>query len=302
MLRVLSLRLAGMLPTTLLVVGLVFMLIHLIPGDPVEALLGERASMTDREALRVALGLDLPLDVQFMEYLKGLLHGDWGTSLVSGKPVLGIIGERLPATGLLALAAMVFAVVVGGILGRWQVGQKSADRAVDGVTLAMMATPSFVVGPLLIIVVSVGLGWLPVSGNEGWASVILPAVTLGLGLAAVIARMLRASLKGEMRADYVRTVRAKGGSERAARSHAVRNALLPVVQIVFLQVGMVLTGAVLTEAVFGWPGLGNLLVEALHQRDYKVMQGCLLMISLVYMVSLLVADGVSAWLDPRVRR
>lgn len=297
-------RLLGMLPTLVLVLGLVFMLIHLVPGDPVVALLGDRASPADYEALRSALGLDRPLAVQFWHFISGVVRGDWGTSMISGQPVLATLGERLPATGVLALAAMGVAVCLGGVLG--VIGGlegRNAARAVDGVTLVMMVVPSFVVGPLLIAGIAVGLGLLPVSGKSGVASVVLPAVTLGLGLAAVLARMLAASLRGEVRRDYVRTVAAKGGSRgRVVLRHALRNALLPVVQVLFLQLGMVLTGAVLTEAVFGWPGLGNLLVEALHQRDYPVIQGCLLLISLVYMVCVLLADGVSAWVDPRVRR
>ncbi|MBI1308741.1 MAG: ABC transporter permease subunit [Proteobacteria bacterium] len=296
-----------MLPTLILVVGLVFMLIHMVPGDPVDALLGDRATPTDREALRVALGLNLPLGEQFVNYVSGLAVGDWGVSLVSGRPVLQVLLERAPATAWLALWAMVVAICSGallgvaGIWGRALWGKsKLLSRLVNLATLVVMATPTFVLGPLLIVVVAIGLGWVPVSGNEGWESVILPALTLGAGLGAVLARMITASLRGELRADYVRLVAAKGGSRRRRLGHALRNALLPVVQLFFLQVGMVLTGAVLTEAVFGWPGLGNLLVESLHQRDYPMMQGCLLLISLVYMVSLLLADMLSAWLDPRV--
>ena len=295
-------RLLGMIPTLLLVVGLVFLLIHMVPGDPVVALLGDRASPADYEALRVALGLNLPLWQQFMNFAGGLLHGDWGTSMVSQKPVLEVIGERLPATGVLAACAMGFAMIVGGILGvAGAMGGRWLRVGLDNMTLAMMATPSFVVGPLLIAGVAVGLGILPVSGMQGWQSAVLPSITLGLGLAAVVARMLTASLSEETHRDYVRTVVAKGGGRCRAGAHAVRNALLPVVQIVFLQLGMVLTGAVLTEAVFGWPGLGNLLVEALHQRDYPVIQGCLLLISITYMLCVLLADVVSALLDPRVR-
>ncbi|TKW61294.1 MAG: ABC transporter permease [Blastochloris viridis] len=295
-------RLAGMVPTLFLVVGLVFMLIHLVPGDPVVALLGDRASPADYMALREALGLNQPLWWQFVSFVGGVFKGDWGVSLISQKPVLGMIWERLPATGVLAAGAMGFALVVGGIAGcAMAFGRKTVRTSVDYISLAAMASPSFVVGPLLIVGVAVGLGILPVSGMQGAASMVLPSVTLGLGLSAVVARMLAESLLEERHKDYVRTVVAKGGEMRRVRWHVVRNALLPTVQIVFLQLGMVLTGAVLTEAVFGWPGLGNLLVEALHQRDYPVIQGCLLLISLVYMLCVLLADVVSALLDPRVR-
>lgn len=295
-------RLAGMVPTLFLVVGMVFMLIHLVPGDPVVALLGDRASPADYMALREALGLNQPLWWQFMSFVTGVFRGDWGVSLMSQRPVLSLVWERLPATGLLAAGAMGFALVVGGLGGCLMAfGRKTTRVAVDYGSLAAMASPSFVVGPLLIVGVAVGLGILPVSGMQGVASLVLPSVTLGLGLAAVVARMLAESLLEERSKDYVRTVVAKGGELRRVRWHVVRNALLPTVQIVFLQLGMVLTGAVLTEAVFGWPGLGNLLVEALHQRDYPVIQGCLLLISVVYMLCVLLADVVSALLDPRVR-
>ncbi len=295
-------RLLGMVPTLALVVALVFLLIHMVPGDPVVALLGDRASPADYEALRTALGLNLPLYQQFWNFAGGLLVGDWGTSLVTQKPVLTMLGERMGGTGVLAAGAIGIAVVLGGIVGIAGAAKARTTRTVvDYATLAVMATPSFVTGPLLIAGIAVGLGWLPVSGRQGGESAILPSFTLGLGLAAVVARMLAASLNEETHKDYVRTVVAKGGGQGRATFHAVRNALLPTVQIVFLQLGMVLTGAVLTEAVFGWPGLGNLLVEALHQRDYPVIQGCLLFISLVYMLCVLLADVVSALLDPRVR-
>lgn len=295
-------RLAGMLPTLFLVVGLVFMLIHLVPGDPVVALLGDRASPADYMALREALGLNQPLWWQFFSFVGGVFRGDWGVSLISQRPVLAMMWERLPATGLLAAGAMGFALVVGSLGGMAMAfGRQGLRRVVDVVSLAAMASPSFVVGPLLIVGIAVGLGILPVSGMQGVGSMILPSITLGLGLSAVVARMLAESLLEERGRDYVRTVIAKGGDTGRVRWHVLRNALLPTVQIVFLQLGMVLTGAVLTEAVFGWPGLGNLLVEALHQRDYPVIQGCLLLISLVYMLCVLLADVVSALLDPRVR-
>lgn len=296
-------RLLGMVPTLVLVLSVVFLLIHMVPGDPVAALLGDRASVADMAALRHSLGLDQPILTQYWRFIMGLVRGDWGTSMVSNKAVLTLVGERLGATALLAAAAMAFAVVMGGLLGVWRVvAGRKLGRGVDLLTLAMAATPSFVIGPLLIVSVSVGLGWLPVSGNDSWGALILPAVTLGCGLSAVLARMLAASLDGEVHKEYVRTVRAKGGSEALGVKHALRNALLPVVQVFFLQLGMVLTGAVLTEAVFGWPGLGNLLVEALHARDYPVIQGCLLLISLTYMVCVLLADIVSVVVDPRARR
>lgn len=295
-------RLLGMVPTLVLVLSVVFLLIHMVPGDPVAALLGDRASVADMAALRHALGLDLPILTQYWRFMAGVAKGDWGVSMVSNKAVLTLVGERLGATAVLAAAAMAFAVAAGGVLGVWRVvAGRRAGQGLDLLTLAMMATPSFVIGPLLIVAVSVGLGLLPVSGNASWDALVLPAVTLGCGLGAVLARMLAASLNGEVLRDYVRTVLAKGGTPALGMKHALRNALLPVIQLFFLQLGMVLTGAVLTEAVFGWPGLGNLLVEALHARDYPVIQGCLLLISLVYMLCVLLADLVSAIADPRSR-
>ncbi len=286
----------------LLVMALVGGLIHTIPGDPIDALLGEQASLVDRDALRMALGLDQPFWWQIFNFIQGVMHGNWGVGLVSGRPVWDLLMERLPATALLALAAMGFALLVGGLVGVVQaLSGNIVGRGIDVLTLAVMATPSFVLGPILIIWVAVQWNMLPVSGYEHPTSLVLPAVTLGLGLAAVIARFLAESLQRALRADHVRTALAKGADRTTILwRHALPVALIPVVQVVFLQLGMVLTGTVLTEAVFGWPGVGNLLVEALHGRDYPLMQGCLLFISLVYMVCVLLSDVVVAWLDPRV--
>lgn len=295
-------RLAAMVPTAVLVLALVGALIHTIPGDPVDSLLGEHAALADRDALRTALGLDRPVALQIYDFAAGALQGDWGQSLANAKPVLGLIAERLPATGWLAAAAMGVALTLGTLMGiAGALAARPVRASLDLVTLAVMATPSFVLGPLLIASVAVGLNLLPVSGMQGPESIILPALTLGAGLAAVIARFLTESLNRAMAADHVRTAVAKGAPmRRVLWRHAMPVALLPVVQIVFLQLGMVLTGAVLTEAVFGWPGLGNLLLDALHGRDYPLMQGCLLLISLVYMLCVLLSDVVVAWLDPRV--
>lgn len=288
--------------TVLLVIGLVFLLIHMVPGDPVAALLGDRASPVDREALRAALGLDKPLWSQYVHFVAGVFQGNWGTSMLSNKPVLGLMAERLPATLQLAAAAMAVALGLGGAMGAASVWGPRWTRALfNTASLAFMATPSFVLGPLLVVGLAVGTGVFPISGKAGPLSLVLPALTLGAGMAAVVARMLAASLQDEARKDYIRTIRAKGGGLWRIRAHILRNALLPVVQIVFLQLGMVLTGTVLTEAVFSWPGLGNLLVESLHQRDYPLIQGCLLLISLTYMVCVALADAASALLDPRIR-
>lgn len=289
--------------TLLGVVALVFLLIHMVPGDPVLVLLGERASAADQAALRAALGLDKPLLVQFGHFLAGLLRGDWGTSMASNKPVLQVMAERMPATATLACVAMAVALALGAAVGLALAWGRPWLRGVLGfVSLTQMVTPSFVLGPVLIVVFSIGLGWFPVSGYAGAASLVLPALTLGSSLSAVVARMLAAGLEAEGEKDYVRTAQAKGAGRVRVRLHVLRNGLLPVVQVVFLQLGMLLTGTVLAEAVFGWPGLGNLLVESLHQRDYPVIQGCLLLISLTYMVCVAVADWASGKLDPRLNR
>lgn len=300
-------RLASRVVTLLLVMGLIFLLIHLVPGDPVEALLGEQASSADREALRAALGLNLPLWRQFATFLGGVVQGDWGTSLVRHQPVLGLMAERAPATVVLAVAAMAVAVAVGGVAGTAVAllhsrGRQRQARGLDHTLLALLATPTFCLGPLLMLVFAVWLGWLPVSGFGGGMSLVLPALTLGVGMGAHLARLLAASLEGELQADYVRTARAKGaGFRRRLAHHALRNALVPVVIVFCLQLGMVLTGTVLTEAVFGWPGLGSLLVEALHGRDYPLIQGLLLLISLTYMAALVLGDWLAGRLDPRLR-
>lgn len=296
-------HMASRMLTLLLVMALIFSLIHLVPGDPVEALLGEQATSVDREALREALGLNLPLWQQFATQMTGFFKGDWGTSIVRHQPVLEIMLARAPATIWLALAAMAVALAIGVLAGvAVATAQARKARAFDMLLLALLATPTFCLGPLLILVFAVKAGWLPVSGWGSAESLILPAVTLGLGLGAHLARLVAASLKEQLNADYARTARAKGADERRILiHHTLRNALVPVVIIFCLQLGMVLTGTVLTEAVFGWPGLGSLLIEALHGRDYPLVQGLLLLISLVYMAALVLGDTAAAILDPRLR-
>lgn len=295
-------RLLAVAPTALLVVALVGALLQLIPGDPVDALLGEQSLPADRAVLRAALGLDLPWWHQVGAYMAGLVQGDWGQSLVSGQAVGPLMVARLPATAWLAAAAMGVALVLGCLLGvATALARGWVKNTMELSVLALLATPSFVLGPLLVAAVAVGLNWLPVSGMQGPASLVLPALTLGTGLAMVLARFFAESLERVLASEPLRTAKAKGATPwRCLLRHAAPLAAGPVVQIIFLQLGMVLTGAVLTEAVFGWPGLGTLLVEALHQRDYPVLQGCLLFISLTYIVCLLLSDALMALLDPRL--
>ncbi len=303
MLQFVAYRVAQFIPTALGVLLLTFFLLHLAPGDPIDILLGEHALPADREAMRVALGLNLPLYEQLAHFFKGVFTGDLGTSLANKRPVIDLIWEKLPATAWLAVCAMGLAMVIAvpsGILAAIK-ARSIEGKIVNTLATLAFAIPTFWLGPLLIIVFSLWFGWLPVSGNEQLSSVILPAVTLSLALAAVITRMLRASLLETLEADYVRTARAKGAAEKRVRRHAFKNALLPLITVVFLQLGMLLTGTILTEAIFSWPGLGNLLVESLHSRDYPVVQGCVLLIAFVYMLSTLLADIVSVWVNPRMK-
>lgn len=283
---------------------MVFLLIHLVPGDPVEVMLGEAAGAADREALRAALGLDRPLPVQWLEYLRNLLQLDLGTSLHSQRPIAEILAERIPVTALLAVASLLLALVIAVPLGVLSAlhHNRPLDRGAMMFALAGVAIPNFWLGPMLILVFSYWLGWLPVSGVQGPASILLPALTLGTALAALQSRMIRTSLLEELGKDYLRAARARGLTEqRVILRHALRNALLPVTTVLGLQLGALLTGAVVTEHIFAWPGVGQLLVESIQQRDYPVVQACILFISLTYVVVNLATDLTYAVLDPRVR-
>jgi peptide/nickel transport system permease protein len=302
--RFLTRRLLLLLPVTLGVLTLVFSLVHLIPGDPVEIMLGEGASAADMENLRQQLGLDRPLLTQYRQYVGGLLHGDLGTSLSYGEPVAALIAGRLGPTLLLTLASMLVALVIAvpaGVLGA--VRQNSpGDHLLTVLSLLGVSMPNFWLGPLLIILFSIQLGWLPVSGMEGPASIILPAVTMGTALAAVLTRMIRSSLLEELGEEYVRAARAKGLPEnRVLFKHALRNALIPVLTVIGLQFGSLLTGAIITETIFSWPGLGQLLIRSINYRDFPLVQGCILTISLTYIAVNLLTDLAYGWLDPRIK-
>jgi len=297
-------RLGGALGIVLGVALLTSLLIHLVPGDPVELMLGESATAGDRAALRASLGLDRPLHQQLLGQLGRLARLDLGDSLYSRRPVSAVVAERLPATVELAVAALAVAAAVALPLGILAARHRGglADSAAMGVALLGLSIPSFWLGPLLILLFSVVLGWTPVSGREGLASLVLPALTLGTGMAAVLARMLRSSLLETLSEDYVRTARAKGLSPAAVlRRHALRNAALPVVTVFGMQAGALFAGAVITETVFAWPGVGSLLVDAIQRRDFPVVQGCVLLISTTYVVVNAGTDLAYAWLDPRVR-
>jgi peptide/nickel transport system permease protein len=283
---------------------LVFSLIHLIPGDPVEVMLGEAAQPADLQALRHALGLDQALHIQFWRYLQGLAHLDLGNSLHSRRPVLDMLLERLPATLELTIAALLLSISVALPLGVIAAVHKNSgwDRGAMAFAMLGVSVPSFWMGPVLILVFAVWLGWLPVSGRNGFSSLLLPALTLGLGMAAILARMVLSALLDTMNEDYIRTARAKGLSMRTVVwRHALRNALLPVITLLGLQLGALLGGTVITETVFAWPGIGLLVVESIQRRDYPVVQACVLFISIAYVLVNTLTDLVYAQVDPRVR-
>jgi peptide/nickel transport system permease protein len=292
------------IPVLVGVATLVFSLIHLVPGDPVQAMLGESASPQEIAQLRARLGLDRPLFVQYAGFMKDAAVGDLGTSLRTNQPVATAIAERLPATFELAAAAMVVALVISiplGILAAVKAGTPT-DHAATTLALIGISMPNFWLGPLLAIVFSVTLGWFPVSGRGTPAHLVLPALTLGAPLAAVLARMTRASVLEELRELYVLAARARGVSyTRAVLKHAFRNSLIPIVTVLGLQLGSVLTGAVITETIFAWPGVGRLLVQSISARDYPAVQGCILLIAVTYVSTNLLVDVAYGFLDPRIR-
>lgn len=304
MMRLALRRLALTVPTMLAAATLVFALLHAVPGDPVDVMLGENAAPADRETLRSALGLDRPIAAQYAAFLGGLVTGDLGRSLVHGTPVARLLADRLPATAELTFAALAVAVGLALPLGLVAAARPGTwvDRGSVALALLGVSVPSFWLGPMLIIVFAVDLGWLPVSGRGTWAHLVLPACTLGFGMAAILTRMTRASVLECLAEDYVRTARAKGvGRAGILARHALRNALAPVVTILGLQFGALLAGTVITETIFAWPGLGRLLVDAINQRDYPVVQGCILAIAAGFVVANALADVVNGWLDPRIR-
>lgn len=297
-------RLLLTIPVLLGVATLVFLLIHLVPGDPAQSMLGEGAAPQDVAALRSRLGLDRPLPVQFGRFVGGLFRGDLGTSLRTGEPVASSIASRMPATAELAFAAMAVALLIAVPLGVAAAVWKGTlvDHAAMTLALAGISIPNFWLGPMMAIVFAVELGWLPVSGRGTLAHLVLPSVTLGAALAAILARMTRASLLEELRELYVTAARARGASRmRAVWRHAFRNSLVPVVTIVGLQFGSLLTGAIITETIFSWPGVGRLLIQSISFRDYPMVQGCILLIAVTYVMVNLVTDLVYGWLDPRIR-
>jgi peptide/nickel transport system permease protein len=297
-------RLLWSLPALWLILTMVFLLIHIVPGDPVLQMLGEGARAEDIGQLRHALGLDLPLGVQYARYLAGVVHGELGVSLRYREPVTRIVLERYPATLELAVVALLVCIVLAlpaGIVAAARRGS-ATDHAIGVVSLTGLSVPNFALGPLLILLFSIEIGWLPVSGRGSWSHLVLPSITLGAALAAILTRMVRTAMLEELSADYIRTARAKGLSERQVLiRHALPNALFPVVTIVGLQFGTLLAGAIVTEMIFSWPGIGRLAVDAIEARDYPLLQGCILVIAVSYVLVNLLTDVVYALADPRVR-
>ncbi len=302
--RFLVRRLLLLVPILFAVATIVFCFLRWIPGDPVEAMLGESSQPADREAMRHALGLDRPLMSQYGHYLLDLSRGDLGQSWSMRTPVTSLLVSRLPATIELAAAGMLIALLIAFPLGI--VAARHANTWIDRLATLFatlgVAMPHFWLGPLLVLFFSIYLGWFPVSGRGDLAHLVLPAVTLGTALAAILTRMLRSSLIEELRADYVRTARAKGaGDARVVAVHVLRNAMLPVLTILGLQLGGLLTGAIITETIFSWPGIGRLLVQAIFSRDYPLVQACILLFSVIYALVNLTVDMLYALLDPRIR-
>jgi len=305
-------RLALTIPVVWLVVSLVFLLIHLVPGDPIEQMLGEGATPADISALRHQYGLDQPLTRQYLHYWSGVLHGDLGSSIRLHDTVAHLVAQRYPYTLALAATALVIALLLAlpaGIVAAVRRG-RAADQALSVVSLFGLSVPGLALGPVLILVFSIMLGWLPVSGaNSGgvgatieWQYLLLPSIAMGASLAAILTRMVRTAMLEELGQDYIRTARAKGLSEFAVVCrHALPNALVPIITVIGLQFGALLAGAIVTEKIFSWPGLGRLVVDSISNRDYALVQGCLLSIGLTYVLVNLFTDIVYRWVNPRMR-
>ena len=298
-------RMLLLLPVLWVVVSLIFFLIHLVPGDPVEQMLGEGATASDIGALRHAYGLDVPLGTQYVHYWNGVLHGNLGYSIRLNMPVTRLILSRYPYTLELAIPAILLAILLSlpaGIAsarhrGKWQ------DQSLGVVSLFGVSFPSFTLGPILILISGILLGWLPVSGTGSWPHYVLPTITMGTALAAILTRMVRTSMLEELGQDYIRTARAKGLSERAVvYRHALPNAMIPLLTVLGLQFGTLLAGAIVTETIFSWPGIGRLTIAAISNRDYPLVQGCILAIGLTYVLVNLLTDALYAIVNPRIRQ
>jgi peptide/nickel transport system permease protein len=305
MLSYLSHRLLYTLPVIWLVVSVVFLLIHLVPGDPIQQMLGEGTPAADLAAARHAYGLDVSLGQQYINYWKGVLHGDLGRSIRLGQGVSSLIAQRYPYTLQLTLAALAVAVLLSIPAGvrcarrrnRWD------DRALSVISLFGLSFPNYALGPVLILIFAIKIGWLPVSGSGSFANLVLPGITMGSALAAILTRMVRTSMLEELGQDYIRTARAKGLPESTVvYRHALRNAMIPIITVIGLQFGALLAGAIVTETIFSWPGIGRLTVQAISNRDYYLVQGCILAIGLTYVAVNFLTDLLYSAVNPRIRQ
>src|SRR5512146_659351 len=305
MLRYISTRLLYMVPVLWLVVSVVFLLIHLVPGDPIQQMLGEGASSADIQATRHAFGLDVPIGQQYLNYWKGVLHGDLGRSMRFDQPVAKMILARYPWTLQLTLAAIFVAMLISFPAGVRSARRRNRwdDRTLSFVSLLGLSFPNFALGPILILLFAIKFGWLPVSGAGGPAHLVLPAITMGGALAAILTRMVRTAMLEELSQDYIRTARAKGLSENVVvYRHALRNAMIPVLTVIGLQFGALLAGAIVTETIFSWPGIGRLTIQAISNRDYSLVQGCILAIGLTYVAANFLTDLLYSAVNPRIRQ
>jgi ABC-type dipeptide/oligopeptide/nickel transport system permease component len=288
-----------------LVVSLVFLLIHLVPGDPITQMLGEGTPPSDIAAMRHAYGLDAPLGEQYLEYWKGVVHGDLGRSIRYNQSVVHLLSQRYPFTVELTLASLAIAIGLSFPAGVYsaQHPNRWTDRLISVISLFGLSFPNIALGPILIILFAIKLGWLPVSGAGGIEHVVLPALTMGGSMAAILTRMVRTSMLEELAQDYIRTARAKGLPERTVvYRHALPNAMIPVLTVLGLQLGALLAGAIVTETIFAWPGVGRLTIQAISNRDYYVVQGCILAIGLTYVAVNFLTDIVYSVVNPRIRQ
>ncbi len=305
MLRYLSQRFLYTLPVIWLVVSVVFLLIHLVPGDPIEQMLGEGTPAADLAAARHAYGLDVSLGRQYLNYWKGVLRGDLGRSIRLGQGVSTLIGQRYPYTLQLTLAALAVAVLLSIPAGVRSARRRNRwdDRLLSVISLFGLSFPNYALGPVLILIFAIKLGWLPVSGSGNFANLVLPGITMGSALAAILTRMVRTSMLEELGQDYIRTARAKGLPESTVvYRHALRNAMIPIITVIGLQFGALLAGAIVTETIFSWPGIGRLTVQAISNRDYYLVQGCILAIGLTYVAVNFLTDLLYSAVNPMIRQ
>ena len=305
MVRYVLKRLLYTLPVIWLVVSVVFLLIHIVPGDPIQQMLGEGAASADIEAARHAYGLDVPIGKQYLNYWRGIVHGDLGRSIRFDENVGALVARRYPETLKLTLASLAVALIIALPAGVRSARRRNRwdDRLLSFVSLLGLSFPNFALGPILILIFAIYLGLLPVSGSESWKHLVLPAMTLGGALAAILTRMVRTSMLEELGQDYIRTARAKGLTEGAVvYRHALRNALVPVLTVIGLQFGALLAGAIVTETIFSWPGIGRLTVQAISNRDYYLVQGCVLAIGLTYVAVNFLTDVAYSFANPRIRQ